>query len=118
VVYHCGSAENNGLNGFLYSFLGWTPQAHAVSCPPNHFVSHACRIPVLMGPYGERGNLEGNSFNEWGFKGIVSWDFDGIFIILSYSLYVRQLPLDIFFLFSYLNFIFLLKSLSRLTKTQ
>jgi hypothetical protein len=30
-------------------------------------------------------------------KGIVSWDFDGIFMILSYSLDVRQLPLDILF---------------------
>jgi hypothetical protein len=32
------------------------------------------------------------------FKGIVSWDFDGIFMILSFSLDVRQLPLDILFL--------------------
>jgi hypothetical protein len=40
-------------------------------------------------------------------KGIVSWDFDGIFMILSYnSLGVRQLPLDILFsilMFSYSN---------------
>jgi hypothetical protein len=40
-------------------------------------------------------------------------------MILSYSLDVRQLPLDILlffnFMFSYLNFIRLLKSLSRLT---
>jgi hypothetical protein len=40
-------------------------------------------------------------------KGIVSWDFDGIFMILSYSLDVRQVPHHIFFnfMFSYLNFI-------------
>jgi hypothetical protein len=32
------------------------------------------------------------------FKGIVSWDIDGIFMILSYSLDGRQLPLDILFI--------------------
>jgi hypothetical protein len=31
------------------------------------------------------------------FKGIVSWDFDSIFMILSYSLDVKQLPPDILF---------------------
>jgi hypothetical protein len=31
------------------------------------------------------------------FKGIVSWDFDGIFMILSYSLDVRQAPHHILF---------------------
>jgi hypothetical protein len=30
-------------------------------------------------------------------KGIVSWDFDSIFTILSFSLEVKQLPLDILF---------------------
>jgi hypothetical protein len=38
-------------------------------------------------------------------KGIVSWDFDGIFMILFYSFYVRQLPLDILF-FNFDVFIF------------
>jgi hypothetical protein len=32
-------------------------------------------------------------------KAIVSLDFDGIFMILSYSLDVRQFPLDILFFF-------------------
>jgi hypothetical protein len=31
-------------------------------------------------------------------KGIVSWDIDGIFMILSNSLDGRQLPLDILFI--------------------
>jgi hypothetical protein len=31
-------------------------------------------------------------------KGIVSWDFDGLFMILSYSLDVRQVPHDILLL--------------------
>jgi hypothetical protein len=39
------------------------------------------------------------------FEGIVSWDFYGIFMILSYSLDVRQLPLDIRF-FKFYVFIF------------
>jgi hypothetical protein len=30
-------------------------------------------------------------------KGIVSWDFDSIFMILSYSFDVKLLPLDILF---------------------
>jgi hypothetical protein len=38
-------------------------------------------------------------------KGIVSWDFDGIFMLLSYSLDVRQLPLNILF-FNFDVFIF------------
>jgi hypothetical protein len=41
-------------------------------------------------------------------KGIDSWDFDGICMILSYSLDVRQLPLDILFsilMFSNYNYI-------------
>jgi hypothetical protein len=31
------------------------------------------------------------------FKGIVSWDFYSIFMVLSYSLDVKELPLDILF---------------------
>jgi hypothetical protein len=39
-------------------------------------------------------------------KEIVSWDFDSIFMILSFSLDVKQLPLDIlFFIFD----VFILK---------
>jgi hypothetical protein len=43
----------------------------------------------------------------WGFsfKGIVSWDFDGLFMILSYSLDVRQVPPQILF-FKFYLFIF------------
>jgi hypothetical protein len=53
-------------------------------------------------------------------KGIVSWDFDGVFMALSFSLHVRHVPLHIIlnFMFLYLNFITRLKSLSRLIKTQ
>jgi hypothetical protein len=53
-------------------------------------------------------------------KGIVSWDFDGVFMILSYSLDVRACSAShsfFNFMFSYLIFISWLKSLSRLTKT-
>jgi hypothetical protein len=45
------------------------------------------------------------------FKGIVSWDFDSIFMILSYSFDVKLLPLDILFFsilmfsYSYWNYI-------------
>jgi hypothetical protein len=42
------------------------------------------------------------------FKEIVSWDFDGILMILSHSLDVRRVPLHVLFLiltFSYSNFI-------------
>jgi hypothetical protein len=38
-------------------------------------------------------------------KGIVSWDFDGLFMTLSYSLYVRHVPLHILF-FKFYIFIF------------
>jgi hypothetical protein len=38
-------------------------------------------------------------------KGIVSWDFDGILMILSYSLDVRQLPVNTLF-FNFDVFIF------------
>jgi hypothetical protein len=52
-------------------------------------------------------------FFSWKLKGIVSisWDFNGIFMILSYSL-DDKLPLDILFfnfMFSYLNLSFCLK---------
>jgi hypothetical protein len=43
--------------------------------------------------------------NHMSLKGIVSWDFDSIFMILSYSFDVKLLPLDILFfpilMFSY-----------------
>jgi hypothetical protein len=75
-------------------------------------------IPIL---YAVKGTFSRKDLWDYPFKGVFAWEFDGIFMILSYSLDVRQLPLVILFfnlMFSYLNFIFFLISVSRLTKIQ
>jgi hypothetical protein len=54
-----------------------------------------CIVPILN--WNRKVELVDSAYQLVWVKGIVLWDFDSIFIILSYSLDVKQLPLDILF---------------------